>query len=51
MCRCVKKWSWREDYIECHPEQLKGIDMDMNSMPDAAMRLATTTLFSDGPTR
>ncbi|AWK16435.1 3-phosphoshikimate 1-carboxyvinyltransferase [Candidatus Hamiltonella defensa] len=42
---------WGEDYIECRPGRLKGIDMDMNSMPDAAMTLATTALFSEGPTR
>lgn len=29
---------------------LKGIDVNMNSMPDAAMTLAVAALFADGPT-
>ncbi len=30
---------------------LKGIDIDCNHIPDAAMTLATTALFAQGPTR
>ena len=30
--------------------RLKGIDIDMNKMPDAAMTLAVGALFADGPT-
>eukprot|EP00899_Mesostigma_viride_P021040 jgi/Mesvir1/28938/Mv17722-RA.1 len=30
--------------------RLKGIDVDMNAMPDAAMTLAVAALFADGPT-
>lgn len=29
---------------------LTGIDMDLNSIPDAAMTIATTALFAEGPT-
>ncbi|RUO65353.1 3-phosphoshikimate 1-carboxyvinyltransferase [Pseudidiomarina planktonica] len=31
--------------------QLRGIDVDLNAIPDAAMTLATLALFADGPTR
>ncbi|QTH64235.1 3-phosphoshikimate 1-carboxyvinyltransferase [Psychrosphaera ytuae] len=31
--------------------QLKGIDMDMNHIPDAAMTIATTALFAEGTTK
>ncbi len=30
---------------------LRGIDVDLNHMPDAAMTLAVAALFADGPTR
>ncbi|MFC7336536.1 3-phosphoshikimate 1-carboxyvinyltransferase [Haloferula chungangensis] len=30
--------------------RLRGIDQDMNRIPDAAMTIATTALFADGPT-
>jgi 3-phosphoshikimate 1-carboxyvinyltransferase len=30
--------------------RLRGIDLDCNHIPDAAMTLATTALFADGPT-
>lgn len=43
---------WGDNYIECiraHP-QLHAIDMDMNYMPDAAMTIATTALFTGGGT-
>lgn len=29
---------------------LRGIDMDLNQIPDAAMTIATTALFAEGPT-
>lgn len=41
---------WGDDYIECQRAELRGIDMDMNHIPDAAMTIATTALFADGPT-
>ena len=30
-------------------KRLKGIDVDMNAMPDVAMTLAVLGLFADGP--
>ena len=39
-----------DDYIECSKGELKGIDMDMNHIPDAAMTIATTALFAKGST-
>lgn len=41
---------WGDDYIECRRGVLKGIDMDMNHIPDAAMTIATTALFAEGET-
>lgn len=42
--------TWGDDFIECSYGELHGIDMDMNSIPDAAMTIATTALFAKGPT-
>lgn len=41
-----------ENWIEAKAPQggLKGIDLDCNHIPDAAMTLATTALFANGPT-
>jgi 3-phosphoshikimate 1-carboxyvinyltransferase len=36
--------------IQCS-EKLRGIDVDMNSMPDVVPTLAVTALFADGPSR
>ncbi|WP_337237267.1 3-phosphoshikimate 1-carboxyvinyltransferase [Proteus faecis] len=44
------KVRWGDDYIECERGTLKGIDMDMNTIPDAAMTIATTALFAEGET-
>ena len=41
---------WGYDYISVTRNQLKGIDRDYNSIPDAAMTIATTALFAQGPT-
>ncbi|WP_447722826.1 3-phosphoshikimate 1-carboxyvinyltransferase [Edwardsiella tarda] len=41
---------WGDDYIACSRDRLHGIDMDMNTIPDAAMTIATTALFAEGPT-
>ena len=30
--------------------QLRGVDVDLNHIPDAAMTIATTALFAEGPT-
>ncbi|SES79410.1 3-phosphoshikimate 1-carboxyvinyltransferase [Thorsellia anophelis] len=45
------KITWGEEYIESERGNLKGIDMDLNHIPDAAMTIATTALFAKGPTR
>jgi 3-phosphoshikimate 1-carboxyvinyltransferase len=41
-----------DNWIEARAPQggLKGIDLDCNHIPDAAMTLATTALFATGPT-
>ncbi|QIW16864.1 3-phosphoshikimate 1-carboxyvinyltransferase [Pasteurellaceae bacterium RH1A] len=44
------KITWGEDFIEAERGELKGIDMDMNHIPDAAMTIATTALFAEGET-
>ncbi|URL07277.1 3-phosphoshikimate 1-carboxyvinyltransferase [Avibacterium sp. 21-595] len=44
------KITWGEDFIQAEKGQLKGIDMDMNHIPDAAMTIATTALFAEGET-
>lgn len=41
---------WGKNFIECRRGSLKGIDMDMNHIPDAAMTIATTALFAKGDT-
>lgn len=45
------KITWGEEFIEAQRGVLKGIDMDLNHIPDAAMTIATTALFAEGPTR
>ena len=44
------KITWGDDFIEAEQAPLHGIDMDMNQIPDAAMTIATTALFAEGPT-
>lgn len=44
------KITWGEDFIQAEQAQLKGVDMDMNHIPDAAMTIATTALFAEGET-
>ena len=39
------------DWIEVHKAPLKGVDVDLNHIPDAAMTIATVALFAQGPTR
>lgn len=41
---------WGFDYISVTRNHLKGIDRDYNAIPDAAMTIATTALFAEGPT-
>jgi 3-phosphoshikimate 1-carboxyvinyltransferase len=42
--------TWGDDYIEVQGGALKGVDLDLNHIPDAAMTIATTALFAEGPT-
>jgi 3-phosphoshikimate 1-carboxyvinyltransferase len=44
------KITWGDDYIEVQGAALKGVDLDLNHIPDAAMTIATTALFAHGPT-
>ncbi|AWW34617.1 3-phosphoshikimate 1-carboxyvinyltransferase [Mannheimia varigena] len=44
------KITWGEDFIQAERAPLKGVDMDMNHIPDAAMTIATTALFAEGET-
>ena len=41
---------WADDYIKVTRNTLTGIDRDYNAIPDAAMTIATTALFANGPT-
>ena len=38
------------DWIEVSRGELRGVDLDLNSIPDAAMTIATTALFAKGKT-
>ncbi len=40
-----------EDHIEAMPGRLRGIDADLNHIPDAAMTVAMLALFAKGGTR
>jgi 3-phosphoshikimate 1-carboxyvinyltransferase len=45
--------SMGDDYIEASAPRagrLRGVDIDVNHIPDAAMTLAVVALFADGPT-
>ncbi|WCN09134.1 3-phosphoshikimate 1-carboxyvinyltransferase [Marinomonas mediterranea] len=44
------KITYGPTWIESERGELKGIDMDMNHIPDAAMTIATTALFAEGTT-
>lgn len=44
------KITWGDDFIQAEQAVLKGVDMDMNHIPDAAMTIATTALFAEGET-
>lgn len=44
------KITWGDDFIEAESGRLKGVDLDMNHIPDAAMTIATTALFAEGKT-
>lgn len=43
--------TWGEDFVAVtRGGALRGIDMDMNHIPDAAMTIAVAALFAEGPT-
>jgi 3-phosphoshikimate 1-carboxyvinyltransferase len=44
------KIDWFDEKLVVRKGELKGIDIDANSIPDAAMTLATVALFANGPT-
>lgn len=44
------KITYGPTWVEAERNELKGVDLDMNHIPDAAMTIATTALFADGPT-
>ncbi|VEB26013.1 3-phosphoshikimate 1-carboxyvinyltransferase [Actinobacillus lignieresii] len=44
------KITWGDDFIQAEQGELKGVDMDMNHIPDAAMTIATAALFAEGET-
>ncbi|TCT18595.1 3-phosphoshikimate 1-carboxyvinyltransferase [Bibersteinia trehalosi] len=44
------KITWGEDFVQAERGELRGVDMDMNHIPDAAMTIATTALFAEGET-
>ena len=39
-----------DDYIEVTRGELKGVDVDLNHIPDAAMTIAVAALFAEGKT-
>lgn len=42
--------TWSENWIEVSRGTLRGVDVDLNHIPDAAMTIATTALFAQGST-
>ncbi|WP_404340200.1 3-phosphoshikimate 1-carboxyvinyltransferase [Pseudoalteromonas mariniglutinosa] len=44
------KIDWYDERLVVRKGTLKGVDIDANAIPDAAMTLATVALFADGPT-
>ncbi|KEQ16754.1 3-phosphoshikimate 1-carboxyvinyltransferase [Endozoicomonas numazuensis] len=44
------KVTWSDNWIEVEKSVLKGVDVDLNHIPDAAMTIATTALFAEGQT-
>ncbi len=43
--------TYGDNWIEaCGGQRLRGIDADLNHIPDAAMTVAVLALFADGPT-
>ena len=48
-CRVEKGPDWAE--LRAPADGLRGIDVDMNALPDAVLALAVVALFAEGPTR
>ena len=44
------KVTYGAEWVEVSRGELKGVDLDLNHIPDAAMTLATTALFAQGKT-
>ena len=44
------KVEWNETSVSVTRQTLKGVDLDMNHIPDAAMTIAVTAIFAEGPT-
>ncbi len=44
------KVEWGDTYVKVTKNELHAIDMDFNHIPDAAMTIATTALFTEGVT-
>ncbi|MBV1790569.1 3-phosphoshikimate 1-carboxyvinyltransferase [Marinobacterium sp. D7] len=42
--------SYGPTWVEVTKGKLNGVDLDLNAIPDAAMTIATTALFANGPT-
>jgi 3-phosphoshikimate 1-carboxyvinyltransferase len=40
-----------DDFVEVRSARLRGVDLDLNAIPDAAMTVAVLALFADGTTR
>ncbi len=45
------KITYGPTWVQAERQTLKGVDLDMNHIPDAAMTIATTALFAEGTTR
>jgi 3-phosphoshikimate 1-carboxyvinyltransferase len=50
LCAMGAKVVMGDDFIECERAPLHGVDMDMNSIPDAAMTAVPLALFASGKT-
>lgn len=50
LCAMGAKVTIGDDYIECKQAPLKGVDLDLNEIPDAAMTLVPLALFAQGKT-
>ena len=50
LCAMGAKVVMGDDFIECEKAPLHGVDMDMNSIPDAAMTAVPLALFASGKT-